>query len=36
MPGALQKLQPYLVWKLLRLEEKRREQAGLSSGRVYF
>lgn len=22
MPGALQKLQPYLAWKLLRLEEE--------------
>lgn len=29
----LQKLQPYLVWKLLCLEGKQRQQADLSSGR---
>lgn len=36
VPGALQRPQPYLVWKLLPLEEEWRERAGLSSGRVYF
>lgn len=34
MLGALQKPQPYLVWKLLCLEEKGGEEADGSSGRV--